>query len=50
LILRAMGGNSMALCPPLIIDESQVDELIEKLGKGLDGALAYVQQEQLLVA
>lgn len=50
LILRAMGGNTMALCPPLIIDESQVDELIEKLGKGLDGALAYVQQERLLVA
>ena len=50
LIVRAMGGNSIALCPPLIIDEAQVDELLAKLGKGLDAALAYVQQEQLLVA
>jgi 4-aminobutyrate--pyruvate transaminase len=50
LIVRAMGGNNIALCPPLIIDEAQVDELLTKLAKGLDAALAYVQQEQLLVA
>jgi adenosylmethionine-8-amino-7-oxononanoate aminotransferase len=50
LILRAMGGNNVALCPPLIITEAQVDELLAKLGKALDETLAYVNREQLLVA
>lgn len=49
LIIRAMGGNSMALCPPLIITETQVDELIDKLGRALDTTLDYVTSEQLLV-
>jgi len=50
LILRAMGGNSLALCPPLIINELQVDELVDKLGRALDETLAYVSAQQLLVA
>jgi 4-aminobutyrate--pyruvate transaminase len=50
LIVRAMGGNSIALCPPLIITESQVDELIDKLGRALDSTLAHVRAQDLLVA
>ena len=50
LIVRAMGGNNIALCPPLIISEAQVDELVEKLGKALEDTLDYVNREQLLVA
>jgi 4-aminobutyrate--pyruvate transaminase len=50
LIVRAMGGNSIALCPPLIITEAQVDELVQKLSLALDETLAYVTREQLLVA
>jgi 4-aminobutyrate--pyruvate transaminase len=50
LILRAMGGNSMALCPPLIITQTQVDELVEKLGRALDSTLSYVTTEGLLAA
>jgi len=50
LILRAMGGNSVAVCPPLIITEQQIDELVEKLGQALDETLDYVQREQLQVA
>ena len=50
LILRAMGGNSIALCPPLIITETQVDELVTKLGKALDATLDYVTAGELLVA
>jgi adenosylmethionine-8-amino-7-oxononanoate aminotransferase len=44
------GGNSMALCPPLIISETQVDELVEKLGRALDTTSAYVTTEGLLAA
>lgn len=48
LILRAMAGNNLALCPPLIIDAAQVDEIIEKVGKSLDETLDYAQREKLL--
>lgn len=35
LIVRALPGDTIAICPPLIIDEGQVDELVEKLVRGL---------------
>ena len=41
LIVRAIGDN-LAFCPPLIIDDRQVDELFGKFGKALDDTLAYV--------
>ena len=48
LIVRAMGGNSIALCPPLVITRSQVDELVSKLGSALDDTLQHAQAEGLL--
>ncbi len=36
LVVRALPGDTIAICPPLIIDEEQIDELVEKLGRGLD--------------
>jgi 4-aminobutyrate--pyruvate transaminase len=50
LILRALGGNGIAICPPLIISEAQVDELVDKLGRALDATLQHVADKQLLVA
>ena len=35
LIVRAM-GDSIAFCPPLIITETQVDELFERFDRALD--------------
>jgi adenosylmethionine-8-amino-7-oxononanoate aminotransferase len=49
LIVRAPGGNSIALCPPLIITETQVDEVVEKLGRALGDTLAHATVNQLLV-
>jgi adenosylmethionine-8-amino-7-oxononanoate aminotransferase len=49
LIIRAM-GNSIAFCPPLIITEAQVDEMVTKLGRALDATLDHVTAKQLLVA
>jgi len=34
-ILRAM-GDSLALCPPLIITEAEIDELFDRLARALD--------------
>jgi 4-aminobutyrate--pyruvate transaminase len=29
-------GDSLAFCPPLIIDEAQVDEIFDKFGTALN--------------
>ena len=47
LVLRNL-GDSVAICPPLIITEAQVDELITKLGKALDQTLDWAQKQGLL--
>lgn len=50
LIIRAVAGSSIAICPPLIIDEAQVDELIEKLSIGIQATLDFVTRESLMEA
>ena len=45
LIVRAVAGNSIALCPPLIITEAQVDELLTKLKCALDSTLDFVARK-----
>ena len=46
LIVRAL-GNTVAVCPPLIITEAQIDEMVEGLQKGLDATLEFVRKEGL---
>ena len=41
LLLRAL-GDSIALCPPLIIDDAQLDEVMSKLELALNETLAWV--------
>ncbi len=41
-ILRAL-GDTLAICPPLIITEAEIDELFDKIGRGLDRTLAAVR-------
>ena len=36
LIVRVLGGDGIALCPPLVINEGEIDELMERLGRALD--------------
>jgi 4-aminobutyrate--pyruvate transaminase len=38
LIVRGLPGDAVATCPPLIIDEGQIDELFDKFERGLDDA------------
>lgn len=47
LIVRAMGGDIVAFCPPLIIDDAQVNEMFDRFEKGLDDTEAWVQKEGL---
>jgi adenosylmethionine-8-amino-7-oxononanoate aminotransferase len=50
LILRALGGNSVAICPPLIITRAQIDELADTLGTALDATCDYATREGMLAA
>lgn len=48
LIIRPLGGNRVAICPPLVINESHVDELVIKLDTALADTLDYVSREGLI--
>ena len=41
LILRALSDNSLAICPPLIIDKEQIDELVDILTESIDEVMRY---------
>src|SRR6185437_11145373 len=43
LIVRAM-GDSVALCPPLIITPEEIDEMLRRFGKALDDTAATVKR------
>jgi 4-aminobutyrate---pyruvate transaminase len=45
LIIRAMGDN-IGVCPPLIISESEIDDLLARLGKAFNDTLAHVKQSK----
>ena len=42
LVMRAV-GDSMIMCPPLIISKLEIDELMEKTKQSLDQTLAQVE-------
>ncbi|MFT7472724.1 MAG: 4-aminobutyrate--pyruvate transaminase [Kiritimatiellia bacterium] len=48
LLLRVVSGSSVAFCPPLIIEEDQIDEMVEKFSKALASALEYAKTENLI--
>jgi adenosylmethionine-8-amino-7-oxononanoate aminotransferase len=48
-LIRAVSGNSIAFCPPLIITEEQVDEMIEKFTSALGDTLDFCNAEGLLI-
>jgi len=43
-------GDGIALCPPLIINEAQIDEIFDKLGRALADTLDHVTRAGLLAA
>jgi 4-aminobutyrate--pyruvate transaminase len=38
LIVRGLPGDAVATCPPLIIDDKQIDDLFDRFERGLDDA------------
>jgi 4-aminobutyrate--pyruvate transaminase len=47
-ILRNMPGDNIAFCPPLIITESEIDEMMGCFGKALDDTWAMVREKGLV--
>ncbi|MBL4581673.1 MAG: aminotransferase class III-fold pyridoxal phosphate-dependent enzyme [Gammaproteobacteria bacterium] len=48
LLLRVVSGSSVAFCPPLIIEEDQIDEMVEKFDQALSATLDYAKKENLI--
>ncbi len=46
LIVRNI-GDTIALCPPLVITESEISELFDRLERALDDTLVWVEREGL---
>jgi 4-aminobutyrate--pyruvate transaminase len=44
LIVRPLPGERFALCPPLVINEAEIDELFARLNKALDATLDWTRQ------
>jgi len=47
LLVRAVGGDTLTLSPPLVIKAPQIEELFEKLRRALDKTLDWVTSEKL---
>ncbi len=48
LIVRALIGDTISLCPPLIISAQELELLFERLGRALDRTLAWAKSERLV--
>ncbi|GLQ06381.1 aspartate aminotransferase family protein [Sneathiella chinensis] len=44
LIARAVAGDNVALCPPLIITEDQINDMFDKFEQGLNAVLPLAQK------
>ncbi|MGI9522557.1 MAG: aminotransferase [Hyphomicrobiaceae bacterium] len=45
LISRAIGGDTLALCPPLIIKDDEINEMFDRLERAIDRAAQWVTRE-----
>jgi 4-aminobutyrate--pyruvate transaminase len=47
-IVRPLVNDRIALCPPLVISEAEIDELFDRFTRGLDKTLAWAKAEGLV--
>jgi len=47
LIQRAVAGDIMAFCPPMIITEAEIDEMFDRFERALERTAAWVKREGL---
>ncbi len=39
-------GDNIGVCPPLIISDSEIDELLARFDRALDDTLAFVKESK----
>jgi 4-aminobutyrate--pyruvate transaminase len=49
-IVRPLMGDRIALCPPLVISEAEIDEVFDRLTRALDRTHDWVRHEGLVAA
>jgi 4-aminobutyrate--pyruvate transaminase len=47
LIVRSLMGDRIAVCPPLIVTEEEIDEIFDRLARALDRTAEWVRHEGL---
>lgn len=47
-IVRPLINDRIALCPPLVISEAEIDELFDRFTRGLDRTLEWARREKLI--
>src|SRR5262249_18391393 len=50
LIVRALLGDRIALCPPLVITEAEINDSFHRLERGLAKSLDWATREKLIAA
>jgi len=47
LIVRSLMGDRIAICPPLVIRDEEIDGLFDRLSRALDRTAEWVSREGL---
>jgi 4-aminobutyrate---pyruvate transaminase len=50
LIVRALLGDRIAICPPLVITDEEIEQLFDRLTRALDRTAEWIRQEGLVAA
>jgi 4-aminobutyrate--pyruvate transaminase len=50
LIVRALSGDAISLCPPLVITEAEIDDLFARLARALDRTCDWATRERLFAS
>ncbi|MGB5950022.1 MAG: aminotransferase [Parvibaculum sp.] len=50
LIVRALGGDIIAFCPPLIVSEADIDDIFDRIERALDDTEGWIAREGLRTA
>ena len=45
MIVRPLMGDRIAICPPLIINEAEIDELFDRFTRALDAGLEWAHKQ-----
>jgi 4-aminobutyrate--pyruvate transaminase len=48
LIVRSLAGDTLSLCPPLVITPHEIDEMFDRLTRALDRTLDWAMAQGLL--